>query len=501
MSSKLRIGIIGAGVAGLAAAVDLARRGFDVRLFERAGAPGGKMRQVAPGGVAMDAGPTVFTLRHIFDELFAAAGDRLERHLRLTPAQLLARHAFADGGVLDLHADLERSADAIGAFAGTAEARGFLRFAAQAQRIYAALEHAFIRAPRHSPFGLAQRIGLRHHAELWNLRPFATLWRSLGGYFTDPRLRQLFARYATYCGSSPFAAPATLMLIAHVEQAGVWTVDGGMHALAREMAALAERQGAQLRYHAEVRRILIERGRACGVELPGGERVALDAVLSNADANALASGCFGEPATSAVRRIRPAARSLSAVTWNLVATTTGFELAHHTVFFSADYRAEFARILRARRLPPAPTVYVCAQDRRDDPSAAARGAAAERLLLLMNAPADGDTHDYGREEIEACTTAMFATLAHHGLQVQRREELTQVTTPTDFHRLFPATGGALYGPASHGWLSSFIRPGARSTIPGLYLAGGSIHPGPGVPMAALSGRLAAAAIAQDHASM
>jgi 1-hydroxycarotenoid 3,4-desaturase len=493
-----RVAVIGAGMAGLTAAVDLAHRGCEVTVFERAAAPGGKMREVCTAGVRLDAGPSVFTLRRVFDELFADAGDDLDRRIVLKPAALLARHSWDDGR-LDLFADLERSAAAIGDFAGASEADGFLRFAANAKRVYATLDATFMRASRPSPVGLMRRIGLRGLPDLWNIKPFATMWQEIGQYFSDPRLRQLFGRYATYCGSSPFVAPATLMLVAHVEQAGVWYVEGGMHRLVEQLAALARRRGAQLRYSTEVCAIHLQRGRVGAVETAAGEHLPVDAVICNADNNALAAGLFGAGAARAVRPTAAASRSLSAVTWNLLAHTSGFELAHHSVFFSKDYRAEFEDIFGRRRVPSSPTIYVCAPDRHDDRRPPA--GRPERIFCLINAPAIGDTHEFTQAEIETCERRVFQLLADHGLKMQNVPEPPVATSPSDFHRLFPATGGALYGAASHGWRTSFARAGSRSAIPGLYLAGGSTHPGPGVPMAATSGRLAAASLMRDCASM
>jgi 1-hydroxycarotenoid 3,4-desaturase len=486
----------------LVAAIDLGRAGCDVTVFERASTPGGKMRELHVAGRAIDAGPTVFTLRGVFDAVFADAGESLSDHIKLIPANVLARHAWNSHEHLDLFADLQQSADAIGAFAGAREARGFLRFAAQARRVYSTLDDSFMRASRPSTLELVRRLGIGRIADLWNIQPFVNLWGSMGRYFRDPRLRQLFARYATYCGSSPFQSPATLMLVAHVEQAGVWYVEGGMHRLAVQLAAAAMRQGAKFRYATEATRIHVKHGRVSEVQVAGGDRIAVDAVVCNTDTNALAAGLLGPDVERAAAATAPAARSLSAVTWNLVARTAGFELAHHSVFFSTDYRAEFDDIFKRHRLPVAPTIYVCAQD-RGDPGRAANLATepGERLLCLVNAPPIGDSHFFPRTEIDACETQVFESLAKFGLIVRRQTDATVATTPADFHRLFPATGGALYGPASHGWRASFKRPGSRSKVPGLYLAGGSAHPGPGVPMAATSGRLAAACILADRASM
>jgi 1-hydroxycarotenoid 3,4-desaturase len=491
-----RVVVVGAGIGGLAAALDLSARGFEVVVLERAAAPGGKMREVAVGAARLDAGPTVFTMRWVFEALFDAAGASLADHLALRPAEILARHAWDGGGRLDLFADADRSADAIGAFAGAAEARGFRAFCERARRVYRALEGPFIRAPRPNPVSLAAAAGPSGLAGLMGASPFTTLGRALADHFRDPRLRQLFGRYATYCGSSPFLAPATLMLVAHVEQEGVWLVEGGMHRLARAVEALAEQRGAAFRYGAEVAEIRTEGGRAAGVVLAGGERLDADAVVVNADAAAVAAGLFGPAARGAVPRAERRDRSLSALTWATLAEAEGFPLSRHTVFFSDDYPAEFDDLFRRGRLPAAPTAYICAQDRGAG-ECDAPPAGPERLLCLVNAPPCGDTAPPSQTEIERCETATFRLLERCGLTLRRHH--TATTGPAEFERLFPATGGALYGRASHGWMASFARPGSRTTLPGLYLAGGSAHPGAGVPMAALSGRQAASSIAADSA--
>jgi len=485
-----KVVVVGAGIAGLVAAVELAAAGTEVVVVERAAAPGGKMRQIAIGDARIDAGPTVFTMRWVFDAVFAAAGTTLEQHLTLQPAEILARHAWDATQRLDLFADVKRSADAIGAFAGPAEARGYLAFCDRAAKIYKTLEAPFIRAQQPgSAFTLARRVGLTQPSELLGMSPFATMWKGLTEHFHDPRLLQLFGRYATYCGSSPWLAPATLMLVAHVEQAGVWMVEGGMHQVARAFEALASSKGASFRYDSEVAEILTSQGRASGVRLASGERIDADAVVFNGDAAALARGLLGQTARRAVPQ-PDGVRSLSALTWTMTAKAGGFPLVRHNVFFSNAYAAEFDDIFTRRRLPQNPTIYVCAQDRGD----MAEDRDSDRLLILANAPAIGDAHHFTPAEIASCETRTFTLLERCGLTVTRAPETTVITSPTQWNRLFPATGGALYGLASHGSMAPFRRPGSNSRIPGLYLAGGSAHPGPGVPMAALSGRLAAAAI-------
>lgn len=514
MEFALRYGrsilVIGAGAGGLSAAIALALRGFAVTIVERATAPGGKMRQVEAGGMAIDAGPTVLTMKWAFDGLLAPTGKELGDLVGLKPAGVLARHFWDDGSRLDLHSDIDRSAETIGEFAGPAEAEGYRRFCADSRAVFLDLRDSYIAAQRPGPVTLARRIGLSRPDRLLRLQPFTTLWRRLGGYFHDERLRQLFARYATYCGSSPFLSPATLMLVAHVEQDGVWIADGGMHGVAQALARFAQSLGVTIRYDAEAVQISKEAGKGAGkgagpgqgwsIRLADGETLSGDAVVFNGDISAL-SGLVEDRGAAWREEVPAGARSLSAMTWCVAAHASEAPLVHHNVWFANDYRAEFAELAAGRVPAGDPTVYVCAQDRGGDGAGRALPSGArERLLCLVNAPADGDRNSHPAGEVERCLSSVNRRLGRWGLTLDPARDPMVVTTPANFHSLFPGTGGAIYGRAQHGWMASFRRPGARLATEGLYLAGGSVHPGPGVPMAVISGRLAAERLMADFAS-
>ncbi|WP_439533324.1 1-hydroxycarotenoid 3,4-desaturase CrtD [Polymorphobacter sp.] len=486
--------IVGAGMGGLSAAAWLAGAGVPVVVVERMHHPGGKLRTVDCGGVAVDAGPTVFTGRDLFEAMFDQVGEQLADHLTLTSAERLARHGWQDGTQLDLWRDPGRSREAVAAFAGASEAAGWDAFQAESKRIWDALEHRFMAAPATSPVGLAARFGLSGMPEMLAINPFQTLRKALGRHFRDPRLIQLYGRYATYCGASPYEATATLMLIAHLEARGVWLVEGGMHRLAEAVAALANRHGARFHYGTEVQEICVTGGRASGVRLASGEVIEAADVIANCDVSALADGRFGPAVAGAAAGTPPADRSLSGFVLMMTGEANGFALDRHNVFFSDDYAREFREIFAQKRLPSHPSVYVCAQDRGES----APSGPIERFQLIINAPATGDGRSPTSEEMDACRTASFEGLRRCGLTL-RPKDLVQVD-PKMFEALFPSTGGALYGRVSHGWRASFRRPGSASRIPGLWLAGGSAHPGAGVPMAALSGRLASDAILKARGS-
>jgi 1-hydroxycarotenoid 3,4-desaturase len=487
-----RVVVVGAGIGGLVAALELAHRGVQVTVVESAATPGGKMRQILVDGAAVDSGPTVFTMRWVFDQLLADLGTSLEELLVLEPLGILARHAWRGSNTtLDLFSDVAQSAHAISAFSSPREGRRFVAFCAQSRALYRTLEGPYIRSQRPTLSSIARDLGPSGLGVLMGLGPFATMWSALGKQFHDPRLQQLFGRYATYCGSSPWLAPATLMLVAQVELDGVWSVQGGMHAVATALAGLAQRTGVQFRYGTACSRIEVQSGRTSGVILANGQRIAADSVVFNGDADALAQGLLGPATASAVARVEVAKRSLSALTWSMHTRTSGFPLVRHNVFFDTDYASEFSDIFQKRTLPRHGTVYVCAQDRNDD---ATQPPGAERLLCLVNAPPDGDTRLFDASETNACETHSLTLLNQCGLILHPQPHQKVLTTPHGFNQLFPGTGGALYGRATHGWMSAFQRPASQSRVPGLYLVGGSVHPGPGVPMAAMSGRLAAATL-------
>ena len=492
-SGRLRekVVVVGAGLGGLAAALRLAHAGLDVDVVESRPGPGGKLRTLPSTAGPVDAGPTVLTLREVFEDLFSAAGSSLADHVTLVSEPIIARHWWPDGSRLDLVSDPGANAEAIRAFAGDAAAAAFGAFDRRAARLFDAFEGTVIRSARPSLPRLAAQVAASPGL-IAAMAPLTTLAGSLARQFADRRLAQLFGRYATYVGGSPQASPALLALIWHAELRGVWRVAGGMHCLAAAIEALARARGARFHYGAEVRRIELAGGAVEAVRLADGRRLAASTVVFNGDPAALRAGLLGDAPTAAVRAgaVRP--RALSAYVWSFAAPSPDFALGHHNVFFAGDPAGEF-RDIEQGRMPADPTLYVCAQDR----GTGAEPAATERFEIIMNGPAGRAPAE---REFEACRERTFETLSRMGLGTLRPPDRAGLTTPTDFAALFPGSGGSLYGLSPHGMTATFRRPTARSRVRGLYLAGGGVHPGPGMPMATLSGGLAADAVLADLGS-
>ena len=482
MADKPHVVVIRAGAGGLSAAIDLgARMGSRVTVLERAERPGGKIRAVPVGDALVDGGPTVFTMRWIFEGLFEDAGKRLEDRLTLKTADVLARHAWAGGGRLDRSIGTStRSAEAISAFAGATEADGYRRFCRDAADIFATLKDSFHHGQRPSQFDLVQRVGVLGMPALFRTRPWETLWHRLGHYFRDERLRQLFGRYATYVGSSPLQAPTTLMLIAHVEQDGVWLVEGGMRRLAEAMARSARRSGS----HPPLRRPcrpdrdrrapgLPRRAGGWGADRRRRHRLQwrylgpIERFVGTGSHTRGAGCCTGEPLPFR-RHVVPASQD------ERLSFGAPHGLLRRSV--SAGVRGHLPRpdhrgATDGLRLRPGPGR--CGHGRTGGSGAAAGTDQRAGGRDLAPQPEMGP-------ETRLLQKA-FGLMEACGLTVERDGSSETLTTPEGFNALFPSSGGALYGRANHGASASFDRMGAASRIRGLYLAGRSVHPGAACP--------------------
>ena len=487
-----RVIVIGAGIAGLAAALRLAVGGMQVTLLERHNHAGGKIRTVHSDAGPVDAGPTVLTMRHVFDELFACAGTRLKDHVTLVQQSILARHFWPDGSSLDLHADPMRSSDAIAGFAGRRAAAEFDAFHKRTQKLFDAFDAPMMQAADPRMRDLVPHV-MKQPRLIPAMAPLSTLKQSLARSFSDPRLAQLFGRYATYVGGAPHQSPALLALIWQAEADGVWVVEGGMHKLAQAIAKLARHKGVDIRYNTHVDRIVQKNGRVTGVEIDGTYLLEAEAVLYAGDPRALATGSMGADLRVVAPQTATLPRSYSARVHSFAATPAGRDLAHHNVFFARDPDAEFAD-LKAGRIPSDPTLYLCAEDRGH----LTTPSKLERFEIISNAPATAT--ETPRKELEQWHHQIMQTMADMGVTFTPTPTAGTITTPAHFADLFPESLGALYGQTPHGLTAALKRPRATTPIPNLWLAGGGTHPGAGVPMATLSARHAAEAILRGQTS-
>jgi 1-hydroxycarotenoid 3,4-desaturase len=483
--------VVGAGVGGLSAALALASAGARVTVLEAAPRAGGKMGVEVIDGVEVDTGPSVLTLPRTLDGLLRAAGTSLADELELVEPEPAFRYLYPDGVALDVYPRLEATLASVEAALGARASAELAGFLAHAGRIWEAAAPHFVFGPAPGPASLL-RAGPAALALLARVEPFRTLWGSVRRRVRSPHLRWLLARYATYNGSDPRRAPATLSCIAHVELSlGGYGVRGGMYEVVRALLRVLERRGVEVRTGTAAVRIERAGGRVSGVVDAAGRRWAADAVVANGEADAALGPLLGRPLP---RRAPP--RSTSGWTGILRAARRGDAAARvaHTVLFPASYLEEFEDMFDRGVPPRDPTVYLSAQE-------ACHGrtgwADAEPVFLMANAPAepaDGPRPDAAWEGLRE---AVLARLDAAGLRAPG-DALVWERTPAGLASRFPGSRGALYGAASNSPLSAFRRPANRvHGVPGLYLASGSAHPGGGVPLCVLSGRRAAAELLAD----
>jgi phytoene desaturase len=481
-----RVVVIGAGVGGLVAAARLAAAGHRVRVFEQAEVVGGKLGQLSrtvptstggPGGqFRFDTGPSLLTLPQVFAEFFTATGSTLADELDLVALDPLIRHVFPDGSVLDSGGGPDGFADRIGAAFGARAAADWRALSRRAARIWAASWRDVLTRPMDAA---AMRRLVWHLDDLRAIAPGRTL-RGLGrSYLGDARLRVLLDRYATYAGADPRRAPAALAAIVHAEhEFGGWYPRGGLGTLVDALLRRCATLGVEIHTSTAVDRIDTAAGAVTGVRLADGAGVPADVVVANADAQAVYTRLLPTPAQAA--RLRE--RSLAGFVLLLGVRGRTPGLAHHTVFFPPVYEDEFNAIFRRGEPVADPTVFVTVAD---DPGV--RPPGHEAWFLLVNAPAQNRFDWRAPDVAPRYADQVLATLAARGLDVRDRVLFREIRTPADLETATATPGGAIYGTPTH----HLLRPPNRTDVRGLYLVGGSVHPGGGLPMVTLSAKIVA----------
>lgn len=483
--------VIGGGLGGLAAAIHIAAAGLPVTLLEKNDQLGGKAGLVAEHGYTFDIGPSLMTMPWVARHLFESAGVCLDDEVTLLSLEPICRYRWDDGTVFDASQHLPTLLQAIERLDGR-DVAGFLRFLAYTRRIYEAVAGPFLLHPFD---GLRDLITPALLRDSWKIDSLRTVDAAVRSFFHSPYLRQVFNRYATYNGSSPYRAPATFNIIPYVEHVeGGWYVKGGIYELVRALERLARRLGVVIHTGAAVAAIEERNGVACGVRLADGPFIPAAQVVCNADPQyAYTHLLSGHERTA--RRLRQLEVSCSGFVLLLGVDRVYQQLAHHNIFFANDYPREFAAIFDKGVPPPDPTIYVCASAVTDTAHAP---PGHQNLFVLVNAPAGSPRVNWAAEA-EPYRNLVVAKLERVGLAgLEGAIQYQRILTPADLATRYNAPGGAIYGLASNNPFSAFLRPPLRARgVKGLYFVGGGTHPGGGIPLVLLSGRAVAQRVLAD----
>ncbi|MFM8985368.1 MAG: phytoene desaturase family protein, partial [Planctomycetia bacterium] len=496
-----RVVVIGSGLGGLAAACTLAARGYAVTVCEKNAWVGGKAAVIDEQGFRFDMGPTILTIPRVLKRIWSEAGRDLASALDLVPLDPQWRSFFVDGSTLDLVADVPAMQATLDAYApGTGAGAGYGRFMDLSRRLHRISDEFFFWRSvggMKDMFNVRQSLSVGFLKELMGMRPGHSVAGTVRSFVPDPRAAQMLDHYTQYVGSCPEQSPAVLCGIAHMQSHdGVWYPRGGTGAVPRALANLAVDLGVEFRTRTPVRRIVVEGGRVRGVETAAGETIAAGAVVSNSDSVRTHRELVDAGPRQRFLGRRKYEPACSGVVLYLGLDKRYEQLIHHNFVFSQDPHEEFEAIYRRGEPAPDPTCYVCAPA-ITEPEVAIPGG--EALYVLVHTPYLRPHHDWSKMLSGYRKTIIRKLEETAGMKdLERHIVFERALTPQDINDRYHVLDGAIYGLASHGKYLGAFKPANRSPdVEGLYLAGGSAHPGPGMPMVLMSGWIAADCVDQD----
>ena len=488
-----KIAVIGAGIGGLCTAARLAKAGHLVTIFEASSRTGGKCRTEWIGRYAFDTGPSLLTLPAVYRDFFQRTGDVMGRVLELEEVNPSFDYRFHDGtSVKFANLSRKKTLTSIEQTLGADAAAEWNRVMLRAEAMWDVSREPFIESELKSPISLLKRPRLIRDLKI--ISP----WKSLRGIgITNPYLAKIMDRYATYSGSDPRYAPAVLSTIAFVEEAfGAWHIKGGIGTLAEKITERCEKLGVDIRLNSRVNEIVLNKSRVTGVVV-NDSTLTFDRVVANADAQFVYEKLLAPTKKVVNIRKKLAKQEPSLAGFSLLLglkPSNSQPLEHHTILFPENYDLEFESIFTKKTPVEKPTIYICAPR---DPLMV-KDKDHESWFVLVNAPrhsASGDGFDWSNQDFNRqYASSIINQIEAAGIPIRERLEVLEIRTPLDLQESVNAPGGSIYGTSSNGARSAFARAKNRSPIKGLYLVGGSAHPGGGLPLVGLSAEMVAEAI-------
>ncbi|MBD1365282.1 phytoene desaturase [Mucilaginibacter sp. ZT4R22] len=486
MSSKKAI-IIGAGIAGIATAIRLAVKGYVVEVFEANSYPGGKLSEIEQNGYRFDAGPSLLTMPQYIDELFTLAGKNPADYFQYQKLNTVCNYFYEDGTRIKAYADTQQFAQEINRATGE-PAANVIKYLASSADIYNITNHVFLERSLHRLQTFLRWDTVRSIFKLPQIDAFRTMHKANETYFKDKRVVQFFDRYATYNGSNPYEAPATLNVIPHLEHHfGAYFPDGGMYSITQSLVKLAEELGVKFRYNAKVDEIVVINKIAKGIRVQG-ENIVGDIVVSNMDIWFTYKNLLQKHQQLHPQKTLNQQRSSSALIFYWGIKKTFPELDLHNIFFSADYKAEFSHIWQQQQIYHDPTVYVNISSKLK-PDDAPDGS--ENWFVMINVPANNG-QDWERLIAGARQNILRKLSKVLGEDISLLIACESILDPRSIETKTSSYKGSIYGTSSNSQFAAFLRHANQSSkVKGLHFCGGSVHPSGGIPLCLLSAKITA----------
>jgi len=478
---------VGAGLGGLSASIYLKSKGWDVDVYEAQSFPGGKAAEEYLDGYRFDIGPSLVTMPWVFKDVFQTAGKDIDQELTIIKLKEICTYYLSDGSYLKAWSDLEKFGSEIEKIYEGSQ-KSLKKYLKEAEKAYKLGGELFLTKPIHEARTLLKLSTLSKLIRFAGIHPFSTLNKINSKFFEDPRLVQLFNRYATYNGSDPYQTPATMLIIPFVEyNGGGYGIKEGIYEIPKKLHKAAEDLGVQFYFREKVEKINMKKKKISGITAESGFKD-YDVVISDADILYTYEELLELPDAKKARRYRKLEPSSSGIVFYWGINRNFEELSVNNIFFSSDYPAEFRAMFEDKTMPKEPTVYVNITSKLT-PSDAPKDC--ENWFVLLNAPAD-DNQDWDRLVSNARKAAINLLSKRLGVNIESHIVTEGILTPPDIQRRTGSTHGSLYGISSNTTKAAFLRHRNRSKhIKGLYFCGGSAHPGGGMPLVLLSGKICA----------
>jgi phytoene desaturase len=483
------ISVIGAGLGGLSASIRLASAGYDVTMYEKNAGPGGKAGSMVLDGFRFDTGPSLLTMPFVIEELFRSAGEDPAEYLAIKKLNNLCKYFYPDMTVLNAWSDKEKFAAEIEANTNDNK-ENLYHYLEYCKTIYDLTADIFLFKDLYSPSNYASIKALKTLFKLRNIDSMRTMNEANRSFFKDERVIQLFNRYATYNGSDPYQCPATLNIISHVEyNIGGYYVEGGMFKLTEAIFELAKKKGVKFRFNTPVEKMLTEGKKITGIQVSD-EIIRTDIVISNADVYSTYGKLLGDTKSSAAKKYNKLEPSSSALVFYWGVEITSPKLDAHNILFSQSYEKEFEDLFQKKIYPSDPTVYIYISS-KFAPDDAPKGM--ENWFVMINAPNRSALNLKNKISTGEIKSTILAKIkAFTGYDITGKIRCESIMTPENIETRTGSYKGSIYGISSNNRKAAFLRqPNKSGYYKGLYFVGGSAHPGGGIPLVMLSGKLAA----------